>query len=111
MGFNMKKNQLGNYGPDDLSCWNNKEKVLNAYKKYAGKPVTIYYNPDDIQEFYVKEMEEEAMLEKFKDNLYIKNYFHTMVVYFKFLLIVFIIIFIGYFANQYISERIFSSLF
>ena len=56
-------------------------------------------------------MEEEAMLEKFKDNLYIKNYFHTMVVYFKFLLIVFIIIFIGYFANQYISERIFNSLF
>ena len=45
----MKKNQLGNYGPDDLSCCNNKEKVLNAYKKYAGKPVTIYYNPDDIQ--------------------------------------------------------------
>lgn len=70
MAFNMKKHQHGNYGPDDLDGYTiyEKERALELYnQKYAGKMVTIYYNPDNIDEFYVKEIEEELMLRNFKD--------------------------------------------
>lgn len=79
MVLNMKKHRHGKCGPEDLDCWNNKDKVLDAYKKYAGRIVTIYYNPDDVKEFYVKEIEEDVMLEKFKDNKDIKSYKHIAI--------------------------------
>lgn len=86
----------------------NKDKVIQAQKSYAGKMVTIYYNPNDIKEFYVKEIEEEIMLEEFKSKSIIYNYLHGIAKIFGIVCgILFLICLIGeLFMNLFFSKII-----